>query len=409
MWQGIAVCLSLLGAEDVTVKPLHGEAVRGSLVTLTEKNIVIHSATGEVKWDANGVQWLKPAAAGPSVSFEDKPTTVFVDLVDESVLVGERVTLGSGNSELSVPNATSLVIPNRAIRSMRFRKQDEELQKQWQAIAAANSSSDQLVIRKTRTDNAAPAAVVLDQLEGVVHSVSSTHVTFEYDGEKLNVALEKVEGIIFHQRQPGTLPSAACRVRDNRGGEWQVRTMQFAENRLTIETVAGVRGEIALDRVLEIDFTAGNMMYLSDLKPESLDWRPYLVTAATPPALAKWFSLRQDKAADGSVLMLGGRSFEKGLSIHSRTQVSYRLTKDFRHFHGIAGIDERFRGPANLQLTITGDDRTLLSRDVRGMDAPFEFDLDITGVRRLKILVDFGEDRSDAGDHLLMCEARLTK
>jgi hypothetical protein len=31
------------------------------------------------------------------------------------------------------------------------------------------------------------------------------------------------------------------------------------------------------------------------------------------------------------------------------------------------------------------------------------------GVRRLTILVDFGEDGSDLGDHLNLCNARLTK
>jgi hypothetical protein len=133
------------------------------------------------------------------------------------------------------------------------------------------------------------------------------------------------------------------------------------------------------------------------------------LTPATPPALAKWFSLRRDQLIDGSVLTLGGESFEKGLAIHSRTLISYRLTKEFRRFQARTGVDERFRGTANLQLVITGDDRILLSREVRGSDPPFDIDLDMSGVRRLKVLVDFGQDRSDAGDHLLLCNARLTK
>jgi hypothetical protein len=45
---------------------------------------------------------------------------------------------------------------------------------------------------------------------------------------------------------------------------------------------------------------------------------------------------------------------------------------------------------------------------VTGRDKAFPVDLDITGVKRLKILVDFGEEM-DIADHLNLCDARLTK
>jgi hypothetical protein len=144
-------------------------------------------------------------------------------------------------------------------------------------------------------------------------------------------------------------------------------------------------------------------VYLNDLEPETVEWRPYFQSAATPASLSKWFEPKD------APLILNGESYDKGLALHSRTLVSYRLTKNFRRFQATVGIDERFRGTANLTFSVLGDNRTLLNRKVKGDDEPFEIELDLEGVRRLRILVDFGDDRSDAGDLLYLCNARLVK
>jgi hypothetical protein len=409
MVHALAICLSLLGADDVTVKPLHGDAVRGSLIQLSEKSVVVRTAAGEKTWESGAVHSVKTQSAYPAGFSENSPSGPFIELIDDSVLLGSHFKLESGNAEFQFPNGQTLKVAGRIVRGVRLRKQDEMLRRQWQMIAEADASGDRLVIRKTGEENpdAGASTVVLDQLEGVVHAVGAKTISFEYDGDRIEVPLEKVEGILFHYRKPEVDP--VCRVRDAQGAEWHVRTLQFAEGKITLQTVAGAQAELRLSQIAEVDFSSGNLTYLSDLKEESFDWRPYLVTPATPPALAKWFSLRRDQTTDGSILMLGGQPFDKGLSVHSRTLITYRLTRDYRHLQAVVGIDEKFRGPGNLKLEITGDNRQLFAKDIRGTDRPFEIDLDVSGVRRLKILVDFGEDRSDAGDHLLLCNARLTK
>jgi hypothetical protein len=61
-----------------------------------------------------------------------------------------------------------------------------------------------------------------------------------------------------------------------------------------------------------------------------------------------------------------------------------------------------------VRLLIRGDNDLLLDMPVSGTDAPKPIDLDLTGVRKLIILVDFG-DRASLGDHLDLCNARITK
>ena len=102
------------------------------------------------------------------------------------------------------------------------------------------------------------------------------------------------------------------------------------------------------------------------------------------------------------------RVFAKGLGIHSRTELVYRLTEPFERFHAIAGIDVAHRVRGTVQLTVMGDGRPLWSGTVRGNEPPVVLDVSLRGVRRLALLVDYG-DESDAGDHLNLCEPRLVK
>jgi hypothetical protein len=292
-------------------------------------------------------------------------------------------------------------LPADLVQSIRFHAQDEAARSQWLSIAAEDEVTDVLVVRKS--DPAAAERIVLDQLPGVVHEVYEQELEFEIDGEKLKVSRARVEGILFRSRAAEKLVDPVCRVRDADGGVWNVKSMRLAQHDLSLETVAGAQLTIPVQRLTEIDFSAANLTYLADLEAESVEWRPYFQSPATPSSLARWFEPK------GIPLILNGQSYEKGLSLHSRTLVSYRLARNYRQLVATIGVDEQFRGTANMQLVIIGDERQLLSRAVKGSDEPFDIALNVDGVRRLKILVDFGDDRSDAGDLLYLCDARLVK
>jgi hypothetical protein len=86
----------------------------------------------------------------------------------------------------------------------------------------------------------------------------------------------------------------------------------------------------------------------------------------------------------------------------------YKLPARAKRFQAIAGIDDGVGGLGSVQLEIKGDGRQLYSGELTGKDPPAELDLELAGVRRLVILVDFGDDL-DVADHLNLCEARIVK
>ena len=82
-----------------------------------------------------------------------------------------------------------------------------------------------------------------------------------------------------------------------------------------------------------------------------------------------------------------------------------------QHDFAVAGIDDRVRYsriPPHVRLIISSEEKTLFDREIAADDEAISIDLDLRGVQRLIILVDFGEN-GDVADHLNLCDARITK
>jgi hypothetical protein len=195
---------------------------------------------------------------------------------------------------------------------------------------------------------------------------------------------------------------------DADGSRWAVRSVRLEGEDFRWMTPLGLEVSRAAAEVVRIDFSQGKIVYLSDLEPESLVWTPYFGSGEEPPALARFFGPREDRGLDPGPLELDGRQYAKGLALHSRTSLVYRLPGRFRRFKATVGIDDRVRPQGNVRLVIRGDDRVLWEAALTGTGPAQPVDLDLRGVRRLGILVDYGDDL-DVADHLNLCDARIVK
>jgi hypothetical protein len=86
----------------------------------------------------------------------------------------------------------------------------------------------------------------------------------------------------------------------------------------------------------------------------------------------------------------------------------YRLAGKYQRFRATAGIDPAAATQADLELTLLADDRAVYSRSISKSDPAVEINIDVSGARRLKLLVDYGAN-IHIGDRLHLGDARLTK
>jgi hypothetical protein len=398
MISSILATLLSLNAVPVDIRPLAGPAQQGELVSLDSQKMTVTSDGKQTELDVIGLWEVTPQAAPTA---PEAPPTVWAELIDGSQLMATQITAADGTAQIMLTSGAVVTVRTRSIRYVRLQDFSEsaDLQQQWGDILADDRTGDTIVFRRRSS---------LDYLVGVLHKVTATNVEFEFDGDRVELKREKLDGFLYYNPSGAALPERLCRVTEASGSMFQAREIALADGRIRLVSLAGAKHDFPVEQLKKLDFSSGNTVWLSDLEPESLDWRPYFGSRVALPRLEKLFRPRMDESANGKPLMLDGQTYDKGLAIRSRTQLVYRLTDDFRFFHAVVGIDDQVREQGNVDVVITGDGKQLYSQRVTGHDSAQPINLDVAGVRRLTILVDFG-DEMDVSDHLNLCDARLTK
>lgn len=390
------VALLLLAApQDVEVRCLDGRTLEGAIVELSDERLTLRTPQGPVSLETDELLGIFPKQVAAS---KEPADSMAIDLTDGSTLVADLYTVTDGRAEVAFADKRTLELPGGAVAAVRFLAMGPATIDEWSRLKELRTDTDLLVVGDAQGIN---------YHRGVLLDVTDTTVQFELDGTLLPVNRTKVFGLIYHRPPSNDSSEAVCRITDATGSQWSARSITF-DGDLQWTTPSGVTASCPATAIRSIDFSQGKIVFLSDLKPESIDFTPFFGSSEGTPLLRSLFALRTDTNLEGRPLQLDKRQYRKGLALHSRTEVVYRLPDRYRRFKAVAGIDDTVRPHGDVRLVLSGDDRVLLEATITGSDPPIQIDLDLTGVRRLSILVDFGKNM-DVGDHLDLCEARVIK
>lgn len=405
------VCL-LIAVPDASAEAqtLRGDVVRGALVELNERQMIVSTPEKKVTIPTSDLQQIRLGAIKPAA----KPPAAWVELVDGSELLASDFAIKAGESRVVLVGGGEVKLSARALRSVRFQEQSPALAAEWSKIRLRPAASDLAVLRKKER---------LDFLEGVLQEIDGIAAMFRMDDEVIRISRAKLEGLVFFPPQEKPAAPAALVV-GNDGMRFQAQAFSLTDQGLKLSTPSGLQLVRPLASLASLDFAAGKIVYLSDLEPQLAQWTPYFSGGKLSEPLSKLFRPRRNQALlygetagdDGALqLRFAGengvptiRSFAKGLALHSSSRVVFDLTEEFRHLKAIAGIDARLGQQGNVRLRIEGDGRELFSASISGNDPPRPIDVELKGVKQLVLTVDFGE-QLDVGDYLNLCDARLVR
>ncbi len=370
---------------QVQVETLKTGQAAGELKQVTPTQIVVGNRQVPLS-DVLEIRFSNPAPAAPATV-----NGVEVILNDDSRLAGSKITLNATELKLTSAELGTITARKNTIRSIRFAANDTKLDDAWQKILARDSKKDVIVVRKDSK---------LDFLAGVAGAVDEQFVKFLVDGEEVPVKRERVYGLIYQPPAATGKPQSVIELQ----GDITLQSKQIVSKDRNYEVIlaSGVALTIPATQVRTIDFSLGKIRQLSQMKPSDVQYVPF------------WdhvWEYRKDAGPLSGPITLGGVAYAKGLSIHSKTKLTFRLQGEYRLFQAVMGIDDMsdddgIRG--DVKVTISGDGKPLLEADVLGPDAPRKVDLNVTGVRELQILVDFGGDL-DIADWLSLGDAKVLK
>ena len=400
MWKFVILAASIAGGADVEVTSLDGDVTSGSVKSLNDREVVIAGSEGEQKIAIEDLKSLIPKDA----SIKAVKGAKQIYLRGGSTLMATDYTVAKNRASLTMAGSSDkLELSTRHVDSVRYLDGGEKAIAQWKEIRSEELAGDAIVLRKTNDQG----EIRLDYLEGVLLDIDSEKITFEYDDQEVPVNISKVYGVIYYSARKEELPRPICQIADRHGSVWNARELTVDDNEISFTSSAGLAQSISWESVGQIDFSTGNVVYLSDLEFLSFKWTPY-ISSQFSDELSKLFRPMLDNSFDGKHLKVGGKTFRKGPALRSRTKIEYKLPEDVTKFVAVIGVDDRAVRSGAVELSVYADGEAIYTTTVTGESEPIPLLLDITNRRRLAVIVDFSDD-ADIADQINLCNARFTK
>ncbi len=393
------VLLTVAQAPAVEVQTLSERQLQGTLESLNANSAILKTGSGSESVPTSDILKIRSASPDSAPSIE----SIVVRLVDDSQL-RVRTYLSSGTVvTVTHPQLGELRIPVASVSSVRFAAVDSKVEPEWNQLIERAPKKDMIAVRK---------GDVLDHLDGIVGSMNDATLQFQLDGDDIPVKREKVFGLIFSKRE-SSARKAVAQVELSSGDLLSAKQIEWNGTKWLVRLVTGLETQVAPESIKVIDYSISKFTYLSDLEPRGMKHTPFFGEFSD----FNVFAYRRDKDFEGNRISLGHKTYAKGLAIHSKTVLKYRLGGDYRRFQAVMGIgDEINRG--NVDVTVKADEKVVFNGPVKVGEngaqgarrpAPQVLDINVNGAVELEILVDYGSDKIDIGDRLYLANARLVR
>lgn len=373
-----AVCVPLSGAAAeprVALTLVGGERAGGRLRALTATEVVIDDGT-ERRLPVEGVRRLDivrddgATAAAPAGSarvwFTDGGWIRGDDFAwrADKDRAGDRVVaaLVRGGREWQLPADRVLRVAWDAAAPAA----DPPEPPSWQADLPEDADGDLLVVSGSGEPTFVPCAI---------QTVSAEAVTVVVDGETIPVKRAKVIGLALFRPAPEAAgPPAGAIAVVVRGGRLLARRAEWSADGLVVDGSLTVPEE----DLVAVDYAVGRTVDVATLTPDRVAVEPFFGNLAALEGLGPFFAPRA--LADGALL------------VRPRSELEYRIPTGGRRFRATAvpAIARAVQG--GVAVVVRTDDREVFRGVVSAADsatAALPIDVDLTGARRMVILVEF--------------------
>jgi hypothetical protein len=185
----------------------------------------------------------------------------------------------------------------------------------------------------------------------------------------------------------------------NDGGQITGEIVKFTDGKLSMKWY-GVPVDLSRKEILSVYLSGGKVVYLSDLKPASVQEIPFFDN------FLYHYQFDHSLVKKGTISIRGDKFF-KGVSVHSKTELVYTLDKKYTQFEAVIGIDDEAKGKGDVVFSVLGDGKELFnSGNITGKSEPKLVKADVSDVKELKLIVDFGKDL-DTMDRAVWADAVL--
>jgi len=390
------ICLMMPVAERVSadkVTTIRGETLDGRVESLDAKRLLFFANNGE--HESISKENICSILLDKTGEKKKQVTDSLVVTVSGSRLSTRELSMELEKFRFENPDLGKFVVPAEKVLVVFLPGKNEKIEniiKACDKYGYKHGNRDYLIARDPKGE--------LRSLEGVLKKIGTAKITFHFETEDRTVSRSRVPAI-FLAELSGAKDKPHCRVELENGDILRVGFLGIADGKITADETALGEVTLGLDVISAIHFDSDKVVGLSDMKPvEVKEYGFFDVT----------FKHRMNQSVGGEKMVLAGKTYSRGIGMHSFSELAWDLDGKYSLFLATAGIDDLVRPKGNAGLKVIGDGKVLFEHSaLTGRDKPVDLKVDVSGVSRLKIQVNFGEDNLGVSDYVDIASPRLVK
>ncbi len=397
----LAVLARASGA-DLTVRTLAGDEWKAAALALDGARVQIDSAAGPRSIDASEILWI--VASGPTgAPTAEVDDDVTLRLVDGSLLVGRLGESVEDAVKVDVAGIGVVEVPIDVVRAAVFGPKNARPD----VVGFDGEADVDRVYRRGAQDT--------DFVRGTITAIGRDGVHADGDLGKLTLPLEQVAAIVVATAGAETPPADArgvpVELELSTGSVLAGRATALSATAITIAPAFGAPRELSFDVVRRVRLKSTRFRYLSDLTPTKVEQSPFI--GGSDDFLFEW---QRDRSVSGGPLVVAGKTFGRGLGLHSKSRLTFDLAGGFERLDASVGVSDEVlaldcRGSVVFRVAVDG--KAVFESPVLRAGDPARAlpSIALAGAKELVIEVDFADegdvcDRAVLGDPVLIVKSR---
>ena len=315
-----------------------------------------------------------------------------VHLAGDEVLTGTFEGIARDALQITTPWKDKLAIPLARVVGVHFAQLERKESPESFAKRLKSRGSEDLLLAQTKSGEVVA-------IPGVVEGTEADRMRFGYKGRSRTLPMSMVEGLILADR---TESDPTDQVRSKFllpdgvvvSGRWK----DLDTSAWKVESPWGQEMKLPAAEVTDVRFRGGRMTYLSDLRPSKVEEVPYF---------GRKLAWRRDVNLLGEPMKMDGHTYQRGVSVHSRSVLTYDLNGRYATFEAMVGFDDASRGQGRVDCRVFADDKEIYANpDLRRDRSSGQAVAAGRGADQLRLQVDYGKGQ-DTGDRVIWANARL--
>ncbi len=385
-----AIAVEATAVEDGMVRVIdaNDKENTGRLDSATEKGLKLSTERGIIEFGASELHRVMLSSSRSSSRGE-----AIVALLDGSKLFGKKLIGKEQSWSLRDEKDQIIGLGAGVVKSLQFRPLTSELQVAWDAALAERSDGDALVV--LRPGNS------VDRVNGLIREIKEGTVSFDLDGQVIDVANEKLLGVIWYRKPLDRVqPTVAIRLVD--GGLVYAESFSIRSGSLEYQGQVGQSAKIPLDQVSVINYSHANLKWLSELEvlesktARRIDWKQ------DSPLIERSQLPRMERSSTDSL--------EGGADLHfpSPGSFAFRVPDGFQRL--VTRIERSDRGTqrSTLRIEVWQDDVKIIDKQMAASDDSLDLEVPLVAGKKVRLAV-ASSNRLMVGTDLRWIQPRLVR